>query len=309
MGYEAKAIDKLSDRRRALLLGAISTPFVSACAGLSREADVSSAALQSLAKLEVSVGGRLGLAAFRVGSHGDVGTLPAILHRADERFPMCSTFKVLAASAILQRSAMETDLLQRRVRYATSDLVTYSPITEKHVQDGMTIAELCAAALQYSDNSAGNMLIDALGGPPAVTDFARSIGDSTFRLDRRETELNTALPGDARDTCTPGAMARNLQALLLGHALPQRQREQLVAWMRGNTTGATRIRAAVPADSNVADKTGAGDYGTVNDIGVAWLATGAPIVMAIYFTQTFKEAPMRNDVVASAARIVTTALG
>ncbi len=300
--------------RRALLLGAVSAPFVGACAPLSRDRDATPAALQALDQLEASAGGRLGLAAFRGGNSGTSGTSgnlgahSALLHRADERFPMCSTFKVLAASALLQRSVREADLLQRRVRYAASDLVTYSPITEKHVQDGMTLAELCAAALQYSDNSAGNMLIDALGGPPAVTAFARSIGDATFRLDRRETELNTALPGDARDTCTPGAMSRDLQALLLGSALPARQREQLVAWMRGNTTGATRIRAAVPADWQVADKTGAGDYGTVNDIGVAWPQTGAPIVMAIYFTQTVKEAPMRNDVVAAAARIAVTAL-
>lgn len=300
--------------RRALLLGAVSAPFVGACAPLSRDRDATPAALQALDQLEASAGGRLGLAAFRggnsgsSGSSGNLGAHSALLHRADERFPMCSTFKVLAASAILQRSVREADLLQRRVRYTASDLVTYSPITEKHVQDGMTLAELCTAALQYSDNSAGNMLIDALGGPPAVTAFARLIGDATFRLDRRETELNTALPADARDTCTPGAMARNLQRLMLGDALPARQRERLVAWMRGNTTGATRIRAAVPADWQVADKTGAGDYGTVNDIGVAWPQTGAPIVMAIYFTQTVKEAPMRNDVVAAAARIAVTAL-
>ncbi|MDB5826750.1 MAG: Beta-lactamase [Variovorax sp.] len=309
---------KFSVPRRALLLGAFSAPFVGACAPLSHgtgsapATSAALAALQALGKLEASTGGRLGIAAFRVGSgDGGVGVGErgsAVLHRADERFPMCSTFKVLAASALLRRSAVETGLLQRRVHYAASDLVTYSPITEKHVPDGMTIAELCAAALQYSDNSAGNMLIDALGGSPAVTAFARSIGDTTFRLDRRETELNTALPGDPRDTCTPRAMARNLQALLVGDALPARQREQLVAWMRGNTTGATRIRASVPADWRVADKTGAGDYGTVNDIGVLWPPSGAPIAMAIYFTQTVKEAPMRNDVVAAAARIAATAL-
>jgi beta-lactamase class A len=293
-----------------LLLGAFSAPFVGACAPLSHDAGASAAALQALDKLEASAGGRLGIVAFRTdaGSGGDVGARSTVQHRADERFPMCSTFKVLAASAILQRSAIEIDLLQRRVRYATSDLVTYSPITERHVQDGMTIAELCAAALQHSDNSAANMLLDALGGPPVLTAFARSIGDTAFRLDRRETELNTALPGDPRDTCTPRAMARNLQVLLTGNALPTRQRDQLVAWMLGNTTGATRIRAAVPADWRVADKTGSGDYGTANDIGVAWPPAGAPIVMAIYFTQTVKVAPMRNDVIAAAARIAATAL-
>jgi beta-lactamase class A len=288
--------------RRSFLLGAVAAPLAGAsCAALSSSR--LRATLASLAGLEADAGGRLGVMAF------DTGSGRQLQHRADERFPACSTFKVLAAAAVLQRSAGDAALLQRRVRYQASELVAYSPVTEKQVERGMTVAELCAAALQYSDNTAGNLLMKLLGGPPAVTAFARSVGDTTFRLDRWETDLNTAIPGDPRDTCTPAAMARNLQRLLLQDALPQPQRQQLEAWMRGNTTGGARIRAGVPPGWTVADKTGAGDYGSVNDIGMAWPPERAPIVLAIYFTQERKDAPMRNEVVAAAARIAAEALG
>lgn len=255
-----------------------------------------------LAALESAAGGWLGVAALNTTNGAQIS------HRANERFPFCSTFKVLAASAILKRSAAENGLLQRRIAYTKAELVAYSPITEKHVGDGLTVAELCAAALQYSDNTAANLLMKLLGGPAAVTAFARSIGDDQFRLDRWETELNTAIPGDPRDTSTPAAMAASLQRLALGNALGGAERERLVAWMRGNTTGATRIRAGVPADWQVADKTGSGDYGTANDVGVAWPPGKPPIVLAIYFTQRDKDAPYRNDVLASAARIAAEAL-
>jgi beta-lactamase class A len=237
----------------------------------------------------------------------DTGTGRRIQHRADERFAFCSTFKVLAASAVLRQSVTEPGLLQRRVRYARSDLVTYSPITEKHVNDGMTLGELCAAALQYSDNTAGNLLARQAGGLEAVTAFARTLGDQTFRMDRWETALNTAVPGDPRDTCTPGDMARSLQRLMLDNGLPQAQRSQLEAWMRDNTTGGQRIRAAA-GNWVVADKTGSGDYGTTNDLGVVWPGNRPPLVLAIYYTQDRQDATMRNEVVASAARIAIRTL-
>jgi beta-lactamase class A len=198
-----------SPARRALLAAAASVPFASACT--SWPADQSAAS--QLKALEAASNGRLGVAALNTGDGAIVN------YRADERFPFCSTFKVLLASAILTRSAHEDGLLDQRIRYTQSDLVNYSPVSEKHVADGMTVAELCAAAIQYSDNSAANLLIRLLGGPPAVTAFARSIGDDEFRLDRMETELNTAIPGDLRDTTTPAAMARSLQRLALGNAL------------------------------------------------------------------------------------------
>jgi beta-lactamase class A len=141
-------------------------------------------------------------------------------------------------AAILRQSKQNPELMGHRIAYAHDDLVTYSPITKKHVADGMTVAELCAAAMEYSDNTAANLLMNIVGGPAAVTAFARSIGDREFRIDRWEPDLNTALPGDARDTSTPEAMARSLKRLALGEALDLLQQAQLCEWLRANTTGA-----------------------------------------------------------------------
>jgi beta-lactamase class A len=210
---------------------------------------------------------------------------------------------------VLAQQMREPGLLNQRIKYTRVELVSYSPITEKHLEDGMTVAELCAAAIQHSDNTAGNMLIKIIGGPPAVTAFARSLGDSEFRLDRWETELNTAIPGDARDTTTPAAMAATVQKLVLGDTLAAPQREQLQAWLRGNTTGATRIRAGVPAGWIVGDKTGGGDYGANNDVAVLWPPGKPPIVLALYMTQREKDAKPRNEVLAAATRVVVGAMG
>jgi beta-lactamase class A len=256
---------------------------------------------EKLDALERDSGGRLGVAALNTRDG------MRLQHRADERFAMCSTFKVMAAAAILKRSVTDKNLLQRRIPYTADQLVTYSPITEKSVGDGMTVAELCAAALQYSDNTAANLLIRLLGGPESVTLFAREIGDETFRLDRWETALNTAIPGDPRDTTTPAAMMKTLQLLMLSNALAAHERGMLVTWMRGNTTGDKRIRASVPEGWSVADKTGSGDYGTANDVGVLWLPNKPPIVLALYFTQAEKGARLREDVLASATKIVVEA--
>lgn len=288
--------------RRGLLALGLAASWLSACTapalGSKQLLPRLEAAQAELTQLEASVGGRLGVAAFD-------GRTPAaaLLHRAEERFPMCSTFKVIAAAGVLARSVREPELLAQRIRYTREELVSYSPVTEKHVAEGMTVAELCAAALQYSDNTAGNVLIRLLGDPAGVTRYARSLGDPGFRLDRWETELNTALPSDPRDTTTPAGMAHSLHRLLLQDALPAAQRAQLQSWLRGNTTGATRIQAGVPAGWAVGDKTGSGAWGTTNDVGVVWRPDGSALVMAIYLAQPRADAPMRNDVVAAAARI------
>ncbi|MGK5065389.1 class A beta-lactamase [Janthinobacterium sp. LB3P112] len=260
------------------------------------------AAQTQLAALEQAAGGRLGVAAWRQGSELRVA------YRADERFPLASTFKAMLAGAVLARSVSQPGLLEQHVRYEKKELVTYSPITEKHLADGMSVADLCAATLQYSDNSAANFLMTLLGGPQAVTAFARSIGNTVFQLERWETELNSAIPGEVRDTASPASMAHSLQQLLLGNSLPAPQRQQLDAWMRGNTTGDKRIRAGVPAGWQVADKTGSGAYGSVNDIGVAYPASGAPLVIAVYYTREQKKAETNQDIITAATRIVTAVL-
>src|SRR5690606_30153770 len=247
--------------------------------------DFNSATL--LKQLEQDFGGRIGVFVLNTADGAQFG------YRTDERFPVCSTFKVLAASAILNKSMQVQGLMQQCIQYKQSDMVNYSPITEKHINEGMTVADLCAAAIQYSDNTAANLLMKILGGPASVTAFARSIGDDVFRLDRWETELNTAIPGDPRDTTAPMAMGLSLHRLALGGALLPEHSEQLCNWLLGNTTGASRIRAGIPADWLIGDKTGSGDYGTANDIAIVWPPDGKPIVIAIYTTQYNKDAAPR----------------
>ncbi len=257
---------------------------------------------QKLAALEKSSGGRLGVALIDTADNAQT------LYRADERFAMCSTSKVMAAAAVLKQSETQKKVLSQKVEIKSSDLINYNPITEKHVNGTMTLAELSAAALQYSDNTAMNKLIAHLGGPDKVTAFARAIGDNTFRLDRTEPTLNTAIPGDPRDTTTPLAMAQTLRNLTLGSALGETQRAQLVTWLKGNTTGAASIQAGLPTSWVVGDKTGSGDYGTTNDIAVIWPEGRAPLILVTYFTQPEQKAESRRDVLAAAAKIVTDGL-
>jgi len=288
--------------RRTFLQTAAMMPFVLTATARASESKRVASPQTRLAELERASGGRLGLYAVNTDSGVLIG------HRADERFPVCSTFKVILVAAILARTTQIDGLLQRRIHYEQNDLVTYSPISEKHVSDGMTVSELCAAAIQYSDNTSANLLMKILGGPPAVTAYARSIGNSEFRLDRWETELNTCIPGDLRDTATPAAMALSLQSLALGNALPPAQRKQLNEWLHGNTTGAKRIRAAIPAGWQIGDKTGSGDYGTANDIAVLYPPERKPLVIVVYYTREEQNAKRNDDVVAAAARIVVDSL-
>ena len=210
----------------------------------------------------------------------------------------------MLAAAVLAEGSRSPGLLQRRIRYTRQDLVTHSPVTEAHLGDGMTVEELCAAAVQHSDNTAGNLLLRLVGGPAGLTAYARSVGDAAFRLDRWETALNSALPGDERDTTTPAAMSATLKRLVLDAELPAPQRAQLQDWLVGNTTGGSRIRAGVPAGWRVGDKTGTGDYGSTNDIAVLWPPQRAPVTLAIYLTGTAPDAKPRNEIVAQAARVV-----
>ncbi|MES2207811.1 MAG: class A beta-lactamase [Pseudomonadota bacterium] len=286
--------------RRLFLIAMASIPFSTACTSWATKKPNSNVlAIESLEKLQREFRGSIGLFAL------DTRTNAELHHHADERFPVCSTFKVMLAAAILAKSQKMIGLMQQRIYYQQDALLEYAPITKQHIAEGMTVAELCAAAIQYSDNTAANLLMTMLGGPEAVTAYARSIGDTEFRLDRWETALNTATPGDVRDTSTPRAMGYSLQKLVLGHSLELHHREQLRDWLSGNTTGAARIKAGIPSDWKIGDKTGTGSYGIANDIAVVWPPHREPIVIAIYTRQLNKEAKARNDVIASAASIVT----
>ena len=256
--------------------------------------------IDEIKRLESESGGRLGVCVL------ETATGTRHVHRGDERFPMCSTFKALAAAAVLARVDSGNEQLTRRITYDASALVTYSPVTEKHVGDGMTLAEICEAAVTLSDNTAGNLLLAAIGGPSGLTTFVRSLGDPVTRLDRDEPSLNEALPDDPRDTTTPNAMASNLQALILGtKALSAPSREQLTAWLIANKTGDTRLRAGFAKDWRVGDKTGTGARGTSNDVAVIWPPNKAPIVIAAYLTGATVSAAQQNATLASVARAVS----
>lgn len=286
-------------RKRFILLMVISGCFFSTC--ISSLGDTPQTSVQKkLAALEASANGRIGISAFNTANN------MRLEYRAEERFPMGCTSKVMGVAAILKKSMTDNQLLQQKVTYKKEDLLSWAPITKKHVTDGMTISQLCAAAITVSDNTAMNLLVKKLGGLKAVNAFARSIGDNTFRLDNWwPKEAMSGGAGNLYDSSTPNAMEKSLQQLVLGDVLARSQRQQLQTWLIDDIIGKARIRAGVPKGWTVGDKTGTGFYyGTTNDIGIIWPPQCAPIVVAIYFTGNNKNMPKREDVLASATNIV-----
>ncbi len=258
---------------------------------------------EKIKEIETSSGGRLGVAVL------DTQTGASLSWRGDERFPMASTFKLALAALVLSRTDQGIESLQRRIIFDKADLVTYSPVTEKRVGgSGMSLSELCEATVTWSDNGAANLIMKTLGGPESVTAFFRKLGDRETRLDRWEPELNTALPGDPRDTTTPQAMLATVQRIVLGDALSPIARQQMTAWLLSNKVGDAKIRAGVPAGSYVADKTGGGGNGTNNDVGVIWLPGKAPVVLTCYLTGTTAEGKVRDATIANVTKVVTAAL-
>lgn len=224
-------------------------------------------------------------------------------YNANDRFPLTSTFKALACAAVLERVDAGDEDLQRVVIVRESDLVPYAPVTEKRLGgQGMTLYELCDAAMLMSDNTAANLVLRSLGGPQGVTGFARRIGDSVTRLDRWEIELNEASPGDLQDTTTPNAMAQNLRRLVFGDVLSTDSRQQLVDWLVGNKVAGSLIRAGIPRDWRIGDRTGAGGYGSRSIIAVIWPPERRPVVVAIYMTETKASFDERNAAIAGMAK-------
>jgi beta-lactamase class A len=254
------------------------------------------------AKIEVASGGRLGVAVLNTQTEARAA------YRPDERFPLCSTFKLLAVAAILKRVDAGQETLNRRIAFGPKDLVVNSRTTSARVGDGaMTLGELCEAAMVVSDNTAGNLLLAALGGPAGLTAFARSLGDSVSRLDRWEPELNEALPGDPRDTTTPTAMLGNIHRVVLGDVLTQASRQELMTWLLGNKTGDTRLRARLPKTWRVGDKTGAGERGTTNDVGLFWPPKGGPLIVSAYLTGCPDTNERQNATIAAVGEVVAAA--
>jgi len=229
------------------------------------------------------------------------------MHRADERFPMCSTFKWLLAAQVLSRVDAGEERLSRFVRYGHSDLLEYAPVTRAHVSHGgMSIAALAAAAVESSDNTAANLLLRTVGGPASHTAFLRRIGDRVTRLDRLEPELNSAEPADVRDTTTPNAMIGGMQELLIGNRLRTLSRQRLLSWLTASKTGADRLRAGVPTSWRIRDKTGTGAHGATSDVAIIWPPGRPPILVAAYLAESKAGMRDRNAALADVGRTIAS---
>ncbi|NBE53239.1 class A beta-lactamase [Streptomyces boluensis] len=256
---------------------------------------------RELKALERKFDARLGVYAI------DTGTGREVAYNDKERFLFASTFKALAAAAVLDKHS-DRDM-ERVVTYDKSDLVENSPVAEKHVDSGMTLNELCDAAVRYSDNTAANLLFEDLGGPRALDATLAGLGDDVTRMERIEPDLSDWEPGNDRDTSSPRALAADLRAYVLGDALDRGDRDRLTKWLRTNTTGGALIRAGMPKGWTVGDKTGMGNnYGIRNDIAVVWRPDAAPLVVAV-LTNRHKPGDKHDDkLIADAAEVVADTL-
>ncbi|TXC96412.1 class A beta-lactamase [Streptomyces sp. ISID311] len=297
-----------TSRRTVLALGtgavlAVATPLRGSAYASAPHADELS---RRLTDLEQQHSARLGVFAH------NPATGRSVVHRADERFPMCSLFKTLAAAAVLRDLDHHGEFLAKRIRYTTKDVrkAGYAPVTgtPENLARGMTVADLCAAAISYSDNAAGNLLLRELGGPTAITRFCRSTGDRITRLDRCEPELNSAEPSRITDTTSPRAIGQTYARLTLGTALTPKDRKRLTDWLRATTTSGEKFRAGLPSDWAVADKTAGGKYGTNHDVGLTWPPGRSPIVMAVLTTKREPDATADNPLVAKTAALLAKAL-
>lgn len=259
---------------------------------------------ERMTEIEHKAGGRLGVAAL------DTGTGRRLEFRAGERFALCSTFKLLLVSAVLSRVDAHRETLDRLVAYGERELEDYAPIARKHLPEGgLTISELCAAVIEYSDNTAANLLLRVIGGPDGLTRYVRSLGDPVTRLDRDEPSLNSNLPGDERDTTSPAAMLGAMTKLLTGEVLSSVSRQQLETWLVDSKVGATRLRAGLNPAWRVGNRTGSGEHGATNDVAIVWPLHGSPFLVAVYYTDSTSPAAVRDSVVAEVGAAVSTAFG
>ncbi|NUL43910.1 class A beta-lactamase [Cellulosimicrobium funkei] len=293
--------------RRSLLLPILLAPMLLAGCSPAAEAEPAASSAPStdraLADLEEQFTGRVGVYAV------DTGTGEEVQYRADERFAYASTHKVFSAAAVLSQS--EPEDLDQRIHYSADDLVANSPIAEQHVETGMTLEQVIGAAISHSDNTAANLLFDALGGPEGLQDALARSGDEITSVDREEPELNEWAPGETRDTTSPRQAAVNLRGYALGDTLEPWEQDQLLAAMRASENSEGLIRAAVPEDDSwtVANKSGAGlGYGTRNDLAVIERSDGAPLVVAVYTNLDDPEGQFQDDFVAEAATVAVEEL-
>lgn len=252
-----------------------------------------------LARIREETGGRIGLAAF------DTGTGRRYLDGAEARFAMCSTFKVPLAAAVLAAADRGRVDLKREIRFSQADLLDYAPVVKANLAKGaMTIDSLLEAAVVMSDNSAANLVFGQVGGPRGLTKFFRESGDAISRSDRDEPELNRVRDGDLRDTTTPQAMLWLTNRLLLGDVLSPASRAKLIGWMEASPTGKDRLRAGLPNNWRVGDKTGTSGEGYFNDIAIASPPGRKPILIACYLDAPGLDGAKANAIHAQVGKLI-----
>ncbi len=259
--------------------------------------------LTEVDRIERQLDARVGFAAY------DLETEQRWEYNADQLFAMSSTFKTLACAALLQRVDEGSEQLERRVKVSASDIVTYSPVTEAYADSReISLFELCEATMTTSDNTAANLILQAMGGPQAVTEFVRELGDSVTRLDRWETELNEAIPSDERDTTTPNAMVSNLEKLVVGNALSPQSKNQLREWLVNNEVADGLFRSQMPDEWVIGDRTGAGGFGSRSITAVIWPPEREPTIVAFYITETDASFEERNTAIAELGSVIRDAI-
>jgi beta-lactamase class A len=289
-------------RRRFMAAGA--SGLVAASSPLLATAPARDDAERVLARIEAEIGGRVGAAAW------DIGTGVWIRRRSGERFAMCSTFKFALTATVLAMVDAGALSLKRPIPFGQADLLAHSPVTSARLNEHeMSVNDLCAAAMEESDNGAANLLLRLVGGPAGLTRRLRRLGDATTRLDRTEPALNTNLPGDVRDTTTPAAYVATMRRVLLDDGLSLASRRRLEDWMVACRTGLDRLRAGLPATWRAGDKTGTGDNGAANDVAIVRPPGRAPILMAVFLSGSGRPAEALNAAHARIARAIVAALG
>jgi beta-lactamase class A len=282
--------------RRAFLAAAATLPALRV---YGADSPTTTAPQQGLAGIERRLGGRIGVSAL------DSGSGRRFDYRGGELFPMCSTFKLMLVACVLSRVDAGQEQLERVLSYGEADLLEYAPAAREHLkQGGMSIAALCGAAVSLSDNTAANLLLATIGGPAGLTRYCRGLGDKVTRLDRTEPELNSAIVGDPRDTTTPAAMLKDLQAVLLGPWLSSASRQQLTGWLVANQTGDRRLRAGLPSGWRAGDKTGTGRNGAVNDIAILWPPGREPVLVTAYTVESPASSAEHEAALADIGRLV-----
>lgn len=267
---------------------------------LSTSAQASHDQFQSaIAALEQKFGGRIGVDALNTANNARLS------YRAQERFALCSTHKLPLVAAVLAQVDAGKLTLSQLIHYNQKDILSYAPITKQHLSQGaMSVSALCAAALEYSDNTAANLLLHLIGDAAGYNQFLRALGDTTTRLDRNEPTVNTNISGDLRDTTTPAAMLNTMRHILLGSTLSTASRILITQWLIHNTTGDTKLRAGFNPLWIVGDKTGVCDNGASNDIGIAWPPGQAPILITVYYTNSPRNRMQQNAVIAEVGHLV-----